>query len=116
MCMMARVLVPRLGFSAPASCIQQAIAESVQELGYDSATPEQEEVVQKFVSGKDVFAGSGKSVCFACISLVYDKLRHLQLKNTQKVSVTIVVSPLSALMQDQVTKFSSKGLKAIYWR
>ena len=58
--------------------------------------------------------GSGKSVCFACISRVYDKLRHFQLKNTQKVSDTIVVFPLSALMQDQVTKFSSRGLKAAF--
>ena len=71
MCMMARVLFPWLGFSATASCIQQAIAESIQELGYDSATPEQEEVIQKFVRGKDVSVslptGIGKSVCFACI-------------------------------------------------
>ena len=45
---------------------------------------------------------------YVLLSLVYDKLRHPQLKNTQKVSITIVVSPLSALMQEQVTKFSSQ--------
>ena len=53
-------------------------AQSVKELGYDQPTDDQAEVLQKFVSGRDVFislpTGSGKSqtLCFTCVSLVFD--------------------------------------------
>ena len=65
--MMDRVLVPRLGFSVPAMCMQQAIAESIQELGYDSTTPEQEEIVQTHVGGKDVFVTWKWKKCMFCL-------------------------------------------------
>ena len=51
---------------------------AVKELGYDQPTDDQAEVLQKFVSGRDVFislpTGSGKSqtLCFTCVSLVFD--------------------------------------------
>ncbi len=53
-------------------------------------------------------AGSGKSLCFACLPLIYDKLRKDQ------KSIVIVVSPLTALMQDQVATFTARGLCAAY--
>lgn len=90
--------------------------ESIKELGYKAPTPDQEEVILKFVSRRDVFVslptGRGKSVCFASILLVFDKLRDL--KNLSNHSITIVICPLNALMQDQVTKFCSRGLEAAY--
>lgn len=52
--------------------------------------------------------GSGKSVCFACISI---KLRP---ETEDKSSITVVVSPLTALMEDQVAKFTSRGLQAAF--
>lgn len=66
--------MPRLGFAVSKSFLRLAVTESVQELGYEKPTPDQEEAIVKFVSGRDVFislpTGSGKSVCFACTSLV----------------------------------------------
>ena len=69
----ATVFVPRrLKLTVTLVSVQQAI-ESVKELGYDQPTDDQAEVLQKFVSGRDVFislpTGSGKSqtLCFTCI-------------------------------------------------
>ncbi len=56
--------------------------------------------------------GSGKSVCFACVSIVFDKLRS---ESVDKSSITVVVSPLTALMEDQVAKFTSRGLQAAWY-
>ena len=118
-----KLFVPRLGMVLNVSSIKQAITRSIQELGYEEPTPDQEEVVLKFVGGRDVFVslptGSGKSVCFACTPLVFDKLRRLKqvTANQETVngsSVTIVLSPLNALMEDQVSKFSSRGLQAAF--
>ena len=110
------VLVPRLGITVDVSFIQQAVFESVRELGYDRPRPGQVEAVLQFVSGRDTFislpTGSGKSLCFACTPLVFDKLREV--KGTGHHSICIVVSPLNALMLDQVTKFTSKGMKAAF--
>ena len=77
----ATVFVPRcrLKLTVTLVSVQQAITQSVKELGYDQPTDDQAEVLQKFVSGRDVFislpTGSGKSqtLCFTCVSLVFDK-------------------------------------------
>lgn len=58
--------------------------------------------------------GSGKSVCFACTPLVFDKLRRHKESGPCHHCITVIVSPLNALMEDQVAKFRSKGLKATY--
>lgn len=108
------VFIPRFNSTVTVPSVKHAIRESVKELGHELPTQDQEEVVLKFVSGRDVFVslptGSGKSVCFACVSMVFDKLRGLN----QSSSITVVVSPLHALMEDQVTKFTSRGLQAAY--
>ena len=70
------------------------------------------DVVTSFIEGNDVFVslptGGGKSLCFACLPLVFDNLRGVSHK-----SIAIIVSPLNALMQDQVTKFTSRGISAV---
>ena len=47
-------------------------------LGYHSLKSEQKAVIKEFVMGKDVFAifptGYGKSLCYACLPGVFDKL------------------------------------------
>ena len=72
-------------------------------------TKEQLYAVEQFVSGRDVFVslptGSGKSVCYACLPLVFDTLRQAG------HSIVVVIAPLSALMQDQVASFTERGLK-----
>jgi superfamily II DNA helicase RecQ len=64
------------------------------------------------LSGRDVFAalptGYGKSLCYGCLPLARDKLLGTQ------GSIVLVVSPLIALMKDQVQSFRKRGISAAY--
>ena len=105
------VSVPRLGITVEASLMEQVVYNSVQALGYDRPKPNQLEAVLQFVSGRDTFislpaTGSGKSLCFASLPLVFDKLREVT-DTPNHHSICIVLSPLNVLMQDQVTKFTA---------
>jgi len=71
--------------------------------GFDSFRKQQEDIVQSAINGRDTFAllptGGGKSICF-------------QVPGIAREGVCLVVSPLIALMQDQVQNLKSKGLNA----
>ncbi|MBL4813463.1 MAG: DNA helicase RecQ [Rhodobacteraceae bacterium] len=71
--------------------------------GFDSFRPGQEEIVQAVATGQDVLAimptGGGKSLCF-------------QLPALMRGGVTLVVSPLIALMRDQVRGLKAAGVEA----
>src|ERR671921_1672102 len=71
-----------------------------QYFGFSGFRPGQREAVDAAVSGQDVLVvmptGSGKSLCYQLPALVRDDL-------------TIVVSPLVALMQDQVEALHARG-------
>jgi ATP-dependent DNA helicase RecQ len=71
--------------------------------GYDAFRPGQEQAVDAVLSGRNVLTvmptGSGKSLCFQVPALVLG-------------GVTIVVSPLVALMQDQVAALKLAGVAA----
>ena len=72
--------------------------------GYDSFRPKQEEIVRAALDRKDVLAilptGGGKSVCF-------------QVPAMMKEGIAIVVTPLIALMKDQVQNLNDRGIKAL---
>ena len=82
------------------------------ELGYMSLKEKQLEVITSFLSGRDVFAalptGYGKSLCYGCLPLARDRLLGTQ------GSIVLVVSPLIALMKDQVQSFRKRGVSAAY--
>ena len=72
--------------------------------GYDSFRPKQEEIVRAALDGKDVLAilptGGGKSICFQVPAMLRD-------------GIAIVVTPLIALMKDQVQNLNDRGIKAL---
>ena len=86
--------------------IQQAIIEAAQRLGYANVREVQAKAISSIVAGKDVFislpTATGKSLCFALVLLVFDHL--FGYKQGTETSIAIVVSPLIALMKDQVAK------------
>ena len=59
---------------------EKAITRIIQKLGYSQLKPEQLKVIMEFICGKDVFAvlptGFGKTLCYACLPLVFDELTH----------------------------------------
>jgi ATP-dependent DNA helicase RecQ len=71
--------------------------------GYDSFRPDQEAIVECLLSDQHVLAvmptGSGKSMCFQIPALI-------------KEGLTVVVSPLVALMEDQVAALKLAGVAA----
>ena len=72
--------------------------------GYDSFRPKQEEIVSAALEGRDVLAilptGGGKSVCF-------------QVPGMMREGIAIVVTPLIALMKDQVQNLTARGIRAL---
>ena len=106
------VFVTRLQKEVTFIRVTRAIEASVRALGYEKVRQEQFDVVLNFLKGNDVFISlptGGKSLCYACLLLVYDRLRE----DTSK-SIALVISPLNALMQDQVTSFSKRGVTAVH--
>ena len=68
----------------------------------------------KFLGGNDVFVslptGYGKSLCYAALPWAFDILLKRDSSNMSKRSIVIVISPLLALIQDQLASLSVKGL------
>jgi ATP-dependent DNA helicase RecQ len=73
--------------------------------GYEEFRPLQRDIIETSLAGRDVFAllptGGGKSMCF-------------QLPALHRSGLTVVVSPLIALMKDQVDQMQAAGVAATY--
>jgi len=83
----------------------QALEILTQTFGFNEFRSPQEEVIDQLVNGKDALVlmptGGGKSLCF-------------QLPALLRTGTAIVISPLIALMQDQVNAATQLGIKAAY--
>jgi ATP-dependent DNA helicase RecQ len=73
--------------------------------GYDSFRPLQQEIMEQALTGRDTLAilptGAGKSLCY-------------QLPALAREGLTLVISPLIALMKDQVDQLSASGIPATF--
>lgn len=73
--------------------------------GFEKFRPNQEDIINCVLSGKDTLAimptGGGKSICFQLPALLFP-------------GITIVISPLIALMKDQVDSLKANGIEACF--
>ena len=73
--------------------------------GYETFRPGQEKLIDAVLSGQDVFGimptGGGKSICYQIPALMLP-------------GITLVISPLISLMQDQVAALKAAGVPAAY--
>jgi len=86
--------------AGPARDLHEVLKEA---FGFDSFRPHQEDVCKAVVAEQDTLlvmpTGAGKSLCY-------------QLPGIAKGGATLVISPLIALMEDQVAKLRSQGFQA----
>ena len=94
------------------SSLESTVVIAAEELGYQ-LREQQKLAVLEFLRGRDVFVslptGFGKSLCYTLLPPIFDKVRKVE-----KKSIVLVVSPLTALMQDQVSTINSLGISATY--
>ena len=94
-----------MSLPAPVPSLEELLHSLSTVFGYDRFRPLQREIIETSLAGRDVFAllptGGGKSMCF-------------QLPALHRAGLTVVVSPLIALMKDQVDQLQAAGVAATF--
>ena len=90
---------------------EQALSASLSELGFESLKKEQRQAVESIVmDGRDVLAvlptGFGKSLIYQVLPGVFDFIEG----SSEHRAIVLVISPLNALMRDQISKLNEKGV------
>ena len=89
--------------SPPSPQLDKARAKMAEAFGYHDFRPGQGEIIESVLQGRDVLAvmptGRGKSMCY-------------QLPALMRGGLTVVISPLIALMRDQVSALQTAGVNA----
>ena len=109
--------------------LRQAVLDSARFLGYSSMKEKQIEATCAFVEGHDTFVslptGYGKSLVYAVLPLVFDKIRGKNIDLLHSLyysidhfiegtsgSIVLCISPLTSLMMDQREKYAPKGISS----
>ncbi len=97
---------------APASDVAAVLKN---QFGHDAFRPMQQRIVADALAGRDVFVilptGGGKSLCYQLPAVVS---RQRAITDGEVPGVTVVVSPLIALMQNQVDVLRANGVAAAF--
>ena len=94
------------------ACFPDALAYALAQLSlsHTSVKDEQRSAIRAIYEGRDLFVclptGYGKSLCYQTLPFVMD------FKNNCNKCAVVVVSPLIALMEDQICGLKKKGVKA----
>ena len=94
--------------------IERALRVVAENHGYTEIKDKQKDAIVSFASGKDVFialpTGYGKSFCYQSLPLLFDTLRG----HSVPTSIVVVVTPLVAIMKEQVSDLESKRMSAVH--
>ena len=92
--------------------METTVLKAEKKLGYSDLRENQVQIVQHFLSGKDVCVSlpttSGKSLCYCVLPYTFDLLSGVSGK-----SIVIVVSPLVSLMIHQVRHMCERNIIAV---
>ena len=90
--------------------ISEAVERAAEKLKYSPLKAEQARAIEGFLEGLDVFVilptGYGKTVCYSCLPLASD------IYHSVTGSIILVVSPLIALIADQISALTKRGISA----
>lgn len=91
----------------PANAFINASPQKVlkEAFGYETFRHTQEQIIENVLAGNDTLAvmptGGGKSLCYQIPALIFE-------------GITVVISPLISLMQDQVSSLDQKGINSVF--
>lgn len=100
-----------------ATSFPSATRALTRDFGLQAFRLKQEQVVSRILSGQSAVVvfptGGGKSLCYQVPALVFsEEDEHAGIRDKDEHGITLVVSPLIALMKDQVDALRRRGIKA----